>query len=92
MMPATLCRNNSKRNRKAGKGGSTAGKSKGGGRSAKQEKKTKEKQDNSDCIMDMQKIVDGTELRSTLMVRNIPNKYTQQLLLEDFNTEFKVRL
>lgn len=29
--------------------------------------------------------------RTTLMIRNIPNKYTQDLLLEEFNKNFKVK-
>ena len=30
-------------------------------------------------------LLDGTERRTTLMIRNIPNKYTQSMLLEELN-------
>jgi len=35
--------------------------------------------------LDIDKINDGTDTRTTVMVRNIPNKYNQQMLLEEVN-------
>lgn len=40
---------------------------------------------NSDFTLDAQKIVNGEERRTTVMVRNIPNKYSQRMLLEEVN-------
>jgi len=28
--------------------------------------------------MDLDKVINGTEIRTTLMIRNIPNKYSQK--------------
>ncbi|CAM9596094.1 unnamed protein product, partial [Heterosigma akashiwo] len=39
--------------------------------------------------LNMQQILDGADLRTTVMVRNIPNKYTQQMLLDEINAEFE---
>jgi hypothetical protein len=32
--------------------------------------------------LDLQQIVEGHDLRTTVMIKNIPNKYTQKMLLE----------
>eukprot|EP01038_Epipyxis_sp_PR26KG_P005398 gene5398-7482_t len=39
----------------------------------------------ADFALDLSGIVDGTESRTTIMVRNIPNKYNQQMLLDEVN-------
>lgn len=38
-------------------------------------------------ILDLEAVENGLDTRTSLMVRNIPNKYTQQMLLKEF-TEF----
>ena len=42
-----------------------------------------------DFALDMNKIAEGSETRTTVMVRNIPNKYSQQMLLEEVNINHK---
>ncbi len=42
---------------------------------------------NSDFTLSLENILNGTELRTTLMVRNIPNKYTQMSVLEEINVK-----
>jgi len=41
----------------------------------------------SEFSLDLEKVVKGADLRTTLMIRNIPNKYTQQMLLSEINSE-----
>ena len=36
-----------------------------------------------------QQVMNETETRTTLMIRNIPNKYTQKMLLEEINQSFE---
>jgi hypothetical protein len=43
----------------------------------------------SDFTLDFEKVIKGLDSRTTLMVRNIPNKYTQQMLLSEINAEFE---
>ncbi len=38
---------------------------------------------------DIEKIAKGMDKRSTIMIRNIPNKYTQTMLLDEINIDFK---
>ena len=52
--------------------------------------RTDKEQVQAEYILDLDKVEKGLETRTTLMVRNIPNKYTQQMLLEEINTHFKV--
>lgn len=40
--------------------------------------------DNRHLMMDLELVEIGQETRTSLMVRNIPNKYTQQMLLSEF--------
>jgi len=40
---------------------------------------------NPDFAIDLEKILDGQDSRTTIMIRNIPNKYTQEMLLERIN-------
>lgn len=54
-------------------GGSSSGGGGGGGGS------------DLDYALNMTRLLDGSERRTTLMVRNIPNKYNQQMLLEEVN-------
>lgn len=37
----------------------------------------------------LEKVLNGDDLRTTLMVKNIPNKYDQEMLLETVNKKFK---
>lgn len=39
--------------------------------------------------IDLEKIAKGLDKRTTIMIRNIPNKYTQQLLLNEINVAHK---
>lgn len=38
--------------------------------------------------LDPQKILDGLDTRTTIMIKNIPNKYTQQMLLMTIDKHF----
>lgn len=40
--------------------------------------------DNRGLLMDLDAVEEGRDTRTSLMVRNIPNKYTQQMLLAEF--------
>lgn len=40
--------------------------------------------DNQHLVMDLDAVENGRDSRTSLMVRNIPNKYTQQMLLNEF--------
>jgi hypothetical protein len=42
----------------------------------------------TDFSLNTSRLLDGTEKRTTIMVRNIPNKYTQQMLLDEVNQKF----
>lgn len=53
-------------------------------------KDNKDKDDKPDYTLDIEAIRNGTEKRTTLMIRNIPNKYTQlQFINELFNSGFR---
>eukprot|EP01041_Mallomonas_annulata_P004045 gene4045-8052_t len=39
----------------------------------------------ADFALDLDKVATGTDQRTTLMIRNIPNKYTQLMLLNEIN-------
>jgi hypothetical protein len=41
--------------------------------------------DNQHLVLDLDAVENGRDSRTSLMVRNIPNKYTQQMLLNEFN-------
>ena len=41
-----------------------------------------------DFAFDFERVASGNDQRTTLMVRNIPNKYTQQAVLEEINVKF----
>ncbi|KAL9651719.1 hypothetical protein ABK040_009333 [Willaertia magna] len=41
--------------------------------------------------LDLGKVLCGLDKRTTLMVKNIPNKYTQKMLLETIDGEFKTK-
>lgn len=43
-----------------------------------------EDKDNRHLMMDLEAVEAGVDSRTSLMVRNIPNKYTQQMLLAEF--------
>jgi hypothetical protein len=43
-----------------------------------------EGKDNSHLMLDLDAVEAGRDSRTSLMVRNIPNKYTQQMLLSEF--------
>jgi len=40
--------------------------------------------DNQHLVLDLDAVENGRDTRTSLMVRNIPNKYTQQMLLNEF--------
>lgn len=39
--------------------------------------------------LDIAKVKDGSDKRTTLMIKNIPNKYTQRMLLQTIDIQFK---
>jgi hypothetical protein len=43
----------------------------------------------ADFALNMQAILSGSETRTTLMIRNIPNKYTQVSVLEEINAKHR---
>jgi hypothetical protein len=43
-----------------------------------------EDRDNRHLMLDLEEVESGIDTRTSLMVRNIPNKYTQQMLLSEF--------
>ena len=52
----------------------------------KTKKKFKEKIEQKLFVIDLDNIIKGTDSRTTVMIRHIPNKYTSQTLLEELNT------
>ena len=52
----------------------------------KNKKKFKDKIEQKLFIIDIDNIIKGTDERTTIMIRHIPNKYTSQALLEELNT------
>jgi hypothetical protein len=46
-------------------------------------------EDKKKYILDLEKIEKGLEKRTTLMIKNIPNKYTQKMLITAFDQKFK---
>jgi len=63
---------------------------------AKKNSKKQGKEENTDnkgqFIINFEKIVAGKDKRTTLMIRNIPNKYTVSSLLEEINSCFEGKL
>lgn len=41
---------------------------------------------NSQFVIDLDRVVSGADPRTTCMIRNIPNKYTQKMLLRLFDS------
>ena len=39
--------------------------------------------------LNLNEIVNGEDTRTTLMIKNIPNKYTQKMLIQKFNQSHK---
>jgi hypothetical protein len=54
-----------------------------------QNRKLKPCPNESDFLLDLDRLLDGIDTRTTVMVRNIPNKYTQQMLLEEVDIGHK---
>ena len=50
-----------------------------------QRRATKGEHGDTEFVLDTQKIHTNKDMRTTVMVRNIPNKYTQQMLLDEVN-------
>ena len=53
---------------------------------AKNKKKFKDKIEQKLFVIDIDNIIRGTDERTTIMIRHIPNKYTSEALLEELNT------
>ncbi len=51
----------------------------------KNKKKFKDKIEQKLFVIDLDNIIKGTDERTTVMIRHIPNKYTSQTLLEELN-------
>jgi len=51
-------------------------------------RRNKIREQNYEYIVNLQKIHNGDDKRTTIMIRNIPNKYDQNLLLETINEYF----
>jgi hypothetical protein len=52
-------------------------------------KKSKEELDQTLFIINTQNIIEGKDKRTTIMIRHIPNKYSNQSLLDEINFSFK---
>lgn len=55
----------------------------------KKKKKFKDKLEQKLFIIDLDNLINGTEERTTIMIRHIPNKYTTQALLDELNVYCK---
>ena len=55
------------------------------GEEAERKESLKEEQ----FLLEIDKIASGEDLRTTLMIRNIPNKYDQKLILKTLEPDFK---
>ena len=67
-----------------GRGGGLQQKGRGGGDSSHHKSKK-----NSHFSLNLQSIAEGKDRKTTVMIRNIPNKYTQRMLLAEVDTELK---
>ena len=52
-------------------------------------KANKSNSDDGNYILDIERLDGGSDSRTTIMVRNIPNKYNQQMLLDEVNVNHK---
>lgn len=55
----------------------------------KKKKNSKEEIDQNVFVINIENIVYGKDLRTTVMIRHIPNKYSSSCLLEEINLKFK---
>jgi hypothetical protein len=53
---------------------------------AKNKKKFKDKIEQKLFVIDIDNIINGSDERTTIMIRHIPNKYTSEALLDELNT------
>jgi len=53
-----------------------------------EEKKQRKKFDHTSFSLNLDRVLSGEEKRTTLMIKNIPNKYDQDSLLEAINVNF----
>lgn len=54
-----------------------------------QNRKLKQGTNETNFLLDLDRLLDGVDTRTTVMVRNIPNKYNQQMLLEEVDIGHK---
>ena len=52
----------------------------------KKKKKFKDKIEQKLFVIDIDNLINGTDERTTVMIRHIPNKYTSEALLAELNT------
>ena len=71
--------NNSNNNNNSNKNGNTEKKE-------KKKKKFKDKIEQKLFVIDIDNLINGTDERTTVMIRHIPNKYTSEALLSELNT------
>jgi len=64
-------------------------KSKGGGGRHRRRSTSRKDEDISRFGLDLKAVKDGRDGRTTLMIKNIPNKYNQEMLLETINKNYK---
>jgi len=70
----------------AGGGASSAG---GGGGSSSGGGRRRHGREDTEFSLNIDNVMQGADRRTTLMVRNIPNKYTQAAVLEEINEHFQ---
>lgn len=73
----------------SGNGGGNGGSSGGGGDKNSAMSSEKKLQQEKMFAMDLERIKSGQDKRTTLMIKNIPNKYTQRMLLSRIEEEYK---
>jgi hypothetical protein len=76
--------------RGGGGGGGRDGNPRGGGGGGRRHAADHQQSNNNgggdmDFKLDLDKVIQGRDNRTTLMIRNIPNKYSQRVLLEEIN-------
>ena len=69
-------------------GGHSGGGRRGGGGHARSHGGSADPADTADYVLSPDRLGSGSEKRTTVMIRNIPNKYSQSMLLEEINAKF----
>jgi len=85
-VPATS-KNKSKQDQDDQRSQGSSGESRGHG-SSYSHRSGRQSQENKDFAIEIQKILDDEDKRTSVMVKNIPNKYTQKMVLQEIDEYF----